>query len=87
MSLELHTRDHHEKFSCEACERTFEVFDQLQEHFSYEHSSLSTSCQSCGALFDDTDSLQIHMEEAHEELILAHTMASQVNAVYEHRRS
>ena len=79
-SLADHMKTHHELFTCEICNETFVHFPSLQEHFESMH-SLHT-CESCGLEFNTADGLKAHVIEEHEELVILHTMASQVNDLH-----
>jgi len=79
-NLADHKKTQHNLYTCELCGLIFESFLSLKDHLESVHSL--HLCDSCGLRFNDLDALKTHVIDEHEELVVLHTMASQVNDLH-----
>ena len=79
-SLTDHMKTQHDFFTCEICSTFFGNFLSLKEHLENLHSL--HICEACGLRFISLEALKTHTIEEHEELVVLHTMASQVNDMH-----
>ena len=84
-SLNNHIRSTHEisaePFPCNICGLVLATFDLLQNHMISFHTPTIGVCKYCEHRTNSEEDLKEHMLEDHEDILLLHTMASQVDSI------
>ena len=69
-----------EPFPCEYCGIVFGSFHLLQEHVTAVHSgTVGESCEHCSFRAKSKETFQDHMIQEHKEVVILHTIGSQVD--------
>ena len=72
-----------EPFPCEICGLVMATFDLLKKHMTTFHSPSIEACRYCDHRAVSKDDLQEHLIENHEDIVILHTMASEVNSIHD----
>ena len=84
-SLNNHIRSIHEisdePFPCNICGLVLATFDLLQHHMINFHTPTIGVCKYCEHRTNSEEELKEHMLEKHEDILVLHTMASQVDTI------
>ena len=70
-----------EPFPCELCGLVLATFELLDYHTKSVHRSNQEFCKYCDSKEKNKEDLMEHMIKEHEDIVIVHTMASQVNRV------
>ena len=72
-------------FNCEKCTSVFNTYQELEIHFQSVHTSQESEfqCTCCGRISENESDLKDHMIEEHGDLVILHTMGSQVDNMFE----
>ena len=75
-----------EPFPCELCGLVLADFSLLQEHQRNFHEVEAVNCRYCEYAVKNKEALEEHMIEHHEQIVILHTMATQVVDLHEQQQ-